>query len=120
MAYDFTRFRPRSSSPIDPTEDDYEILTAFFDWKINSLSNPDKRRRYERAKEVVLGNDWTIAELKQMEDGVSAMYQRAIQAGVSDGIARGFHTELRRFKEYHRRRREDTRSAAMAQDLAGE
>ena len=49
-----------------------------------------------------------------MEDGVSAMYQRAIQAGVSDVIARGFHTELRPFEKYHRQLREDTRRAAMA------
>jgi hypothetical protein len=44
------------------------------------------------------------AELKQMENGSGAMYQRAIKAGMlSDGFARGFRSELHRFKgSYHR------------------
>ena len=35
-----------------------------------------------------------------MEDGKSAMYQRAIAAGISDGFARRFASELRAFKGF--------------------
>ena len=36
-----------------------------------------------------------------MEDGKSAMYQRALAAGISDGFARRFANELRAFKRIH-------------------
>jgi hypothetical protein len=37
-----------------------------------------------------------------MEDGKSAMYQRALAAGISDGFARRFASELRAFRRVHR------------------
>ena len=40
----------------------------------------------------------TVSDLKEMEDGKSAMYQCAIAAGISDGFARRFASELRAFK----------------------
>jgi hypothetical protein len=37
-----------------------------------------------------------------MEDGKSAMYQRAIATGILDGFARHFASELRAFKGVYR------------------
>lgn len=94
--------RPKSSSPIDPSEEDFDILTRFFSWKINNTRHEERRARWEHAKTVTLSNDWSIDELRQMEDGNSAAYQRAIKAGISDGIARGFKSELHKFKPLDR------------------
>ena len=44
----------------------------------------------------------TVSDLKEMEDGKSAMYRCAIAAGISDGFARRFASELRAFKGVHR------------------
>ncbi|KKA22226.1 hypothetical protein T310_3744 [Rasamsonia emersonii CBS 393.64] len=110
-----TPVRPKSSSPIDANEDDADILAAFFDWKINNTKNPERKAKWEHAKQTVMANDWSIQELQQMEDGSCAMYQRAIKAGISDGFARGFKSELHKFKDYYRHLKEETK-AAMALD----
>jgi len=41
-----------------------------------------------------------------MEDDKSAMYRRAIAAGISDGFARRFGKDLRAFKQVHREQEE--------------
>ena len=50
-----------------------------------------------------------------MENGCGAMYQRAIKAGISDGFARGFRSELHKFKGCYRlKETERTQTAAIA------
>ncbi|KAK9257163.1 hypothetical protein V1507DRAFT_447948 [Lipomyces tetrasporus] len=53
-----------------------------------------------------------------MEDGISAMYQRAVQVGISDGFARGFRAELHLFKAYYRQLKVNE-AAAVLNDLGG-
>lgn len=98
--------RQRYSSPINAEEEDAEILAMFFHWKISMTKNSDRRMKWQHAQEIVSRNDWSIQELQQMEDGVSAMYQRAIKAGISDGFARGFRAEIHLFKGYYQRLKE--------------
>ena len=50
--------------------------------------------------------DWSVDDLKEMEDDKSTMYQRAIAAGISDGFARRFGKDLRAFKRVHREQEE--------------
>ena len=50
--------------------------------------------------------DWSVDDLKAMEDGKSAMYQRAIDAGISDGFARRFGRDLQAFKRVYREQEE--------------
>jgi hypothetical protein len=67
------------------------------------------------AKQIVTSNDWKVDELKQMVNGCGAMYQRAIKAGISDGFARGFRSELHKFKGCYRlKETERTQTAAIA------
>ncbi|KAL4860807.1 hypothetical protein BDV12DRAFT_181089, partial [Aspergillus spectabilis] len=93
----------RRSSPIDAAEEDAEILTSFFIWKLQNTRNVQRYAKWERARDIILQNDWSIHDLQAMEDGLSATYHRAIQAGISDGFARGFRNESREFKSIYRR-----------------
>jgi hypothetical protein len=93
----------RTSSPIDTAEEDANILTSFFIWKLQSTRNVARYVKWEKARDIIMENDWSIRDLQAMEDGTSAMYNRAIQAGISDGFARGFREELHGFKEVYRR-----------------
>ena len=53
-----------------------------------------------------------------MEDGCSAMYNHAIKAGISDGIARGFKDELWSFKHFYRTLQEqDAMVAGVLRDM---
>jgi hypothetical protein len=47
-----------------------------------------------------------------MEDDKSVMYQRAIAAGISDGFARRFASELKAFKGIYRAEEEEVRLLA--------
>ncbi|KAK9240883.1 hypothetical protein V1525DRAFT_385184 [Lipomyces kononenkoae] len=77
----------RYSSPINEAEDDADILALFFNWKISNTRNDERRIKWQQARDLVLQNDWSMRDLQQMVNGMSAMYQRAIQAGISDGFA---------------------------------
>jgi hypothetical protein len=46
------------------------------------------------------------------------MYQRAIQAGISDGFACGFRAEIHAFKQYYRHHR-DAETAVVLNSLVG-
>jgi hypothetical protein len=46
------------------------------------------------------------------------MYQQAIQAGISNGFARGFRAEIHAFKQYYRHHR-DTEAAVVLNGLGG-
>jgi hypothetical protein len=108
----------RYSSPINIEEEEADILVAFFDWKIANTRNTDRKAKWLHARNVVIKNDWSIIELQQMQDGISAMYQRAIQAGISDGFARGFRAEIHAFKQYYRHHR-DAEAAVVLNGLGG-
>ena len=83
-----------TSSLIDASEEDAEILQHFFCWKITNTWSPERQMKWEHTCDIVLANDWYIKDLQVMEDGCSAMYNHAIKAGISDGITRGFKDEL--------------------------
>jgi hypothetical protein len=88
----------RTSSPIDATEEDADVLEHFFNWKVGTTRNTDRKVKWDRARTIVFANDWSIDDLKRMEESASPMYERALKSGLSDGFARSFRTELRAFK----------------------
>ncbi|KAH0541586.1 hypothetical protein FGG08_003934 [Glutinoglossum americanum] len=90
----------RKSSPISGILDDWQILGRFFDFKVHRQLQ-EVVDKWERIRRIVNDQDWTIADLKEMEDGKSAMYQRALAVGISDGFARYFASELKAFKRIH-------------------
>jgi hypothetical protein len=95
----------RKSSPISNELDDSQVLRRFFEHKtIGQI--PEIADKWDRAWRIVNAADWSIADLKEMEDDKSAMYQRAITAGISDGFARRFGRDLRAFKRVHREQEE--------------
>lgn len=59
--------------------------------------------------------DWTVNDLKEMEDRQSETYCVACEAGISDGLARNFARELQAFKNVYRQEEE----AAKALQAAG-
>lgn len=106
-------FQSRNSSPIDAAEEDAEVLSLFFTWKLHNTRNTSRRIKWEQARDIILDNDWSIRDLKLMEDGQSAMYHRAIKAGISDGFARSFREELQSFKGIYRRQRGEREAEAI-------
>lgn len=94
---------PRKSSPISMRLDDAEVLDAFFRWKARTAKSTEQREKWARAGDIVRGQDWSIPDLKSMESGAGAMYTRAIAVGISDGFARRFASELRVYKDIHRK-----------------
>lgn len=48
-----------------------------------------------------------------MEDGHSAIYNRAIAHRLSDGLARSLRGEIRAFKAYYRQQREVVAAEAL-------
>lgn len=85
------------SSPISRIHDDSEVLNTFFDWKVEN-ERQERKGKWESARRVVKTNDWSVSDLKEIEADKGAMYERAISAGISDGFARRFSSELRAFK----------------------
>src|SRR6266480_466055 len=90
------------SSPISQQEEDTDVLTKFFDWKIQTTRNEMKKAKWIRARDITEEEDWNIADLKQMADGTSRIYQLAVQKGISDGLARSFRGELATYKSIYR------------------
>ena len=88
------------SSPISSEADDETVLDDFFQWKIDRQQREERKKVWGRIWDVVLDNGWSIADLKAM--GAGKMYERAVAAGIPDGIARHFGDELRSYKRYRR------------------
>ncbi|KAI9766134.1 MAG: hypothetical protein M1840_006701 [Geoglossum simile] len=63
---------------------------------------PEVVAKLEHAWRIVNGQDWTVNDLKEMEDYQSKTYHLAREAGISDNLARNFAKELRAFKDIHR------------------
>jgi hypothetical protein len=103
----------RKSSPISSELTDNQILRRFFNHKMIGQS-PEVTDKWQRVWRIVDTADWSIDDLKEMEDGKSAMYQRAIAAGISDGFARRFGSELRAFKQVYREQEEAANTLRMA------
>lgn len=91
----------RKSSPIDSLVDDSVLITEFFKW----LAKKTPKERHHRLTEVysvVLDQEWTIDDLKQMADPSSTPYRVAIQKGIPDGAARRFKTDIAQFGPHYR------------------
>ncbi|THC89383.1 hypothetical protein EYZ11_011167 [Aspergillus tanneri] len=93
----------RASSSIDINKDDGDILYQFFEWKIVNTRIAERKAKWERARDIILENDWSIKDLQAMENGVSAIYNRAMKAGISHRLARGFKDKLLSFKVVYKR-----------------
>jgi hypothetical protein len=61
--------RSRNSSPISTQVEEIDVLRAFFDWKIEVLKSQEQVDKWARIKRIILDQDWTIVELKSMEEG---------------------------------------------------
>ena len=72
--------------------------------------------KWERVWRIVDDQDWTVTDLKEMEDRKSETYRLAIAAGISDGFARNFAKELRGFKVIYK---EEEAAALLLQDACG-
>ena len=46
-----------------------------------------KKAKWIRARDITEEEDWNIADLKQIADVTSCIYQLAVQKGISDSLA---------------------------------
>ena len=70
----------------------------FFDRRIYTTVNIEHRAKLEAAKDVIFAHDWSISNLQTMADTKGEMYDCAIRAGISDGMACSFKRDLACFK----------------------
>jgi hypothetical protein len=61
--------------------------------------------------------DWTVNDLKEMEDRHSKTYRVAREAGISDGLARNFAKELWAFKNVYRQEKEAAKALQAARSM---
>ena len=102
---------PRRSSPISTILPDREILKLFFKEEARGL-DAEGQDKVARVCRIVNDQDWSISDLKEMEDRKSETYHLAREAGISDGFAKNFSKRLRAFKAQHRRDEEAAKSLA--------
>lgn len=103
------------SSPIDAGQDDYDLVTAFFEWLISRQKTVGRRAEFEHAKEVAETKYWSLDDLKQMADPETPLYRMATSADcrIPDGIARSFARNLKQYKALYRRQKEDAAAGAL-------
>jgi hypothetical protein len=104
------------SSPISTLLPDLEILKRFFDSKMQDQP-PEVVAKIERAWRIVDNQDWTVNDLKEMEDHQSETYRIAREAGISDGLPRNFAKELRAFKNVYRQEEEAAKALQAARSM---
>jgi hypothetical protein len=110
---------PKSSSPIAQDEDEMDTILKFFDKRIYTTVNIERRAKLEAARDVIFAHDWSISDLQAMTDTKGEMYDRAIRAGISDGMARSFKRDLARFKSEERRKEKERIAAQTLANLTG-
>lgn len=95
------------SSPIGLAEDEDDILEDFFVWKRVALKKQSAKDKLEEVRVIVEREMWTVDDLKEMSRPDSFLYQRAMQLGIPDGLARGFRADFRAFKPLWRQVNKD-------------
>ncbi len=97
----------RTSSPLAPLDEEELAIKAFFTWKRGKASTDTQRDRISEAEETCNTNMWSLDDLKDMNQHDSGVYKLAMQAGLPDGLARGFKKDLKIFKPQWKRSREE-------------
>ncbi|KAF1970808.1 hypothetical protein BU23DRAFT_600704 [Bimuria novae-zelandiae CBS 107.79] len=116
---DPTSSRPQPSSPIDPDEDEFDMLTAFFAWIVRRQKTERRQAEFQHAKEVAEENHWTLGDLKTMADTQSDLYKLATGPNcmIPDGIVRSLGRFQKQFKVVYRR---DKEAADTLRNIGGE
>lgn len=114
-----TSLENRKSSPIDVQEEDDVLLSGFFDWLSGRSKTETRKEIIKRVRVIVLEeNCWSENDLRTMKDTRSSMYTLAVNKGISEGIARTFVDELRKYKATYRLNKEKHDAAANLLTLA--
>jgi hypothetical protein len=88
----------KESSPIDPTDDDANIISDFFEWKLRRITNEKIKVLWQKAYSFIEENSWSLTDMKAMSDVQSSLYQTARDGGIVDGIVRNMRTEMAKYK----------------------
>lgn len=92
-----------ASSPISANRDEEEqVMSDFWDWKIRRTLRNETRESLARARTIVYDQIWRIDHLKRMNDTSSTLYKKAIDLRLSDGLITGFKEDLHDFKRVYR------------------
>ncbi|KAI4236785.1 MAG: hypothetical protein LQ349_002327 [Xanthoria aureola] len=90
--------KERSSSPIGPLQQEPNIITAFFAWKINREPEQHVKDTLATVRGICQAKYYKLRHLKAMSDPIQPFYQRAIDNGIPDGIALDFKQDIHDFK----------------------
>jgi len=94
------------SSPVDPTEDDFDLVEQFFAWLIDQQKTLTRQSSFKEVREVAIANYWTVNDLKEMGSPRSHLYKLATETHhLPDGIVRSLRRYLTLFKPAFRQRK---------------
>ena len=88
----------RTSSPLALLEEEELAIKAFFTWKRGKALTDTQRDRISEAEEACNTHMWSLDDLKDMNKHDSRVYELVMEAGIPDGLARGFKKDLKTFK----------------------
>ncbi|KAF2727315.1 hypothetical protein EJ04DRAFT_529534 [Polyplosphaeria fusca] len=89
-----------SSSPVNGNIDTRKDIVDFFDW-ITPRQPDDLWPAYAKVQDVVVGEGWTVDDIKAMADRQSPIYAQAIGEpyNLKEGIIRHLRQEFSLFKQ---------------------
>ncbi|KAF2729825.1 hypothetical protein EJ04DRAFT_587796 [Polyplosphaeria fusca] len=89
-----------SSSPLDSKSHTRSDVRGFLTWLIEQQSEEDALE-YIRTQDVILGQMWTVDDIKQMADRTSVAYTEAIKEPhcLKAGVIRHLRKEFARYKQ---------------------
>ncbi|KAF1939353.1 hypothetical protein EJ02DRAFT_513907 [Clathrospora elynae] len=99
---------PQASSPIDPDEDELDLVDEFLTWVINNQKRDNRRAEFQHVKDVASSQYWTLDSLKMMGNPSSHVYKLATSPphNIPDGITQYLQRLLKTYKGFYRTRKE--------------
>jgi hypothetical protein len=91
-----------SSSPVDAAVDEGDVIIDFFEWKLEQITHAIVKSRWEKARDVVIDNDWRVAELKALSHASAPILKLAIDQGMSRNLALKLKADYDDFKKARR------------------
>ena len=92
----------RSSSFIEQSQNEFQTIKDFFDWKIKQTTYESIIKQFTAVRQTVEDKAFKFKHLKIMSDPINFMHRKAIELGILDDMALNFAHDLKQFKQVWR------------------
>ena len=89
---------PSRSSPLAKEDEEDIAIADFWSWKTSLAKTVEARMRLAEIRAIIDQEMWKTYDYRQMSDRSTAVYQRAIAQGVSDGFATHLRDDIHKYK----------------------